>query len=355
KVTVLIAGEGGAGKTSLACQMSTWAMADAPEQRLCKAHQMLPVLIEANLTPRADTKDVLVEAVRGGLREVIGEPEPIFEELLVQLLRKRRVLVIVDSLSELDDMTRKSVRPAHAEFPAAALVVTSRIDEYLEGAAKTLLRPLRLKSDRLSTFMDRYLEQLGKRDLFKDKEYFDACSRLSDIVSDRDITVLIAKMYAEQMVAAKEADAGARASGRELPRNLPDLMLGYVNNLNEQVKAERQDVDKVIRVTKVVAWECLKHTCRPTTAKRADVLKALSNEADAEVLLKYLSERLQLIQTAGPISDLIRFSLDPLAEYLAALYLVERCGKFEDLWQEFFENAEKQSGAPETIKGFLMA
>src|SRR5262249_3528730 len=101
--------------------------------------------------------------------------------------------------------------------------------------------------------------------------------------------------------------------------------------------------------------ECLKHTCRPTTAKRADVLKALSNEADAEALLKYLRERLQLIQTAGPISDLVRFSLDPLAEYLAALHQVEWCGKIEDLWREFFENAERQSGAPETIKGFLLA
>jgi vesicle coat complex subunit len=132
-------------------------------------------------------------------------------------------------------------------------------------------------------------------------------------------------------------------------------MLGYINILNEQVKAERQDIDKVIRVARIVAWECLKHTCRPTTVKRNDVLKALSNEADAAALLKYLRERLQLIQAAGPISDLVRFSLDPLAEYLAAIYLLERCGKFEDLWSEFFENAEQQSGAPETIKGFLLA
>jgi HEAT repeat protein len=354
KVTLLIAGEGGAGKTSLACQMAAWAMADDPERRLCKTHRMLPVLIEADLTP-IDDKNALFEAIRGGLRELIGEPEPIFGELLMQLLRKRRVLVIVDSLSEQDETTRKNVRPAHADFPVAALVVTSRINEDLGGAAKTLLNTIRLKSDRLSTFMDRYLEQIGKRELFEDKEYFDACSRLSDFVSDRDITVLIAKMYAEQMVAAKEADAGARASAHDMPRNLPDLMLSYVNNLNEQVKAERQDIEKVIRVAKVAAWECLKHTCRPTTVKRADVLKALSNEVDAETLLKYLIGRLQLIQTAGPISDLVRFSLDPLAEYLAAFYLVERCGKFEDLWKEFFDTTEKEPGAPETIKGFLLA
>ncbi len=355
KATVLIAGEGGAGKTSLACQMANWAMTDESEHRICKTHRMLPVLIEANLPAREDKKDVLVEAVRGQLQDLIGEPEPIFEELLLQLLRKRRVLVIVDSLSELDETTRKSVRPADADFPVAALIVTSRIDEYLGGVVKSALRPIRLKSDRLSTFMDRYLEQLGKRELFIDEEYFDACRRLSQLISDREITVLIAKMYAEQMIAANETDASNQTSERDLPRNLPDLMLGYLKRLNDQVKANGHDIGKVVDIAKAAAWECLKITCRPTAAKRNDVLKALSQTADAETLLVYLEKRLQLIQTVGPISESIRFSLDPLAEYLAALYLIERCGKNENRWQEFFENVETQSSAPETIKGFLLA
>ncbi|MEP7339925.1 MAG: HEAT repeat domain-containing protein [Acidobacteriota bacterium] len=149
KVTALLVGEGGAGKTSLACQMANWAMSDEPEQRLCKTHRMLPVLIEGNLDARTDGKDALLEIVRGRLQDLIGEPKAIFEDLLLELLRKRRVLVIVDSLSELNEMTRKSVRPAQTDFPVAALVVTSRLDEDLGGAAKTIMKPLRLKSDHL--------------------------------------------------------------------------------------------------------------------------------------------------------------------------------------------------------------
>ncbi len=355
KVTMLIAGEGGAGKTSLACQMATWAMADKPEQRLCKTHRMLPVLIETNFEPRTEVKDLLANAVSGGLREMIGEPEPVFEELLLHMLRKRRILVIVDSLSELDEMTRKSVLPAEPNFPVAALVVTSRNDETLGGALKTTLRPIRLRSDRLSTFIDRYLEQRSKRELFEDDEdFFDACRRLPKIVGGRDITVLIASMYLEQLISLKESLTSDRAVTRKFPSNLPGLMLGYVENLNDQVQSGGQEFRKVIRVAKAVAWECLKYTCRPTPAKRDDVLKALNSEADAASLLGYLEERLKLVQTIK-VSDTIRFSLDPLAEYLAAFYLVERCGKIEDLWREFFENAEKQSGAPESINGFLLA
>ncbi|MEP0835726.1 hypothetical protein NDI48_31650 [Microcoleus sp. AS-A8] len=44
----------------------------------------------------------------------------------------------------------------------------------------------------------------GKRDRFTDTEFFDACSRLSTMVGTRNITVLLAKLYAEQLIAAKE-------------------------------------------------------------------------------------------------------------------------------------------------------
>jgi len=348
KLTALLVGEGGAGKTSLACQMANWAMSDEPDERLCQTHRMLPVLIEGNLEARTDGKDALLEAIRGRLQDLIGEPKAIFEELLRELLGKRRVLVIVDSLSELNDTTRKSVRPAQADFPVAALVVTSRLEEDLGGAAKTTIKPLRLKSDRLSTFMDRYLSQRGKRELFEDEEYFEACRRLSQIVGEREITVLIARMYAEQIIAAKE-----QATERDLPRNLPDLMLGSVKNVNDQVQDGKQETRQVISVAKLIAWECLKQTCRPTAAKRDDVLRALKDETNAEALLQYLETRLQLIQTTGAGADQIRFTLDPLAEYLAGFYLIERCGENEKLWQEFLDKA--QTDAPEAIKGFLLA
>src|SRR6185503_928885 len=168
--------------------------------------------------------------------------EPIYEELFIQLLRKRRVLVILDSMSELDEMTRKSVRPALSDFPIAALVVTSRIDEDLGGATKTMVSPMRLRSYSLSTFLHEYLTRSGKRKLFEDEEFFDGCRRLSQIVSEREITVLIARLYADQMIASKEW-----TSDGELPRNFPDLMQGYVKNLNNKVQADKLDTNTVLR------------------------------------------------------------------------------------------------------------
>ena len=72
--------------------------------------------------------------------------------------------------------------------------------------------------------MDAYLTQQGKRELFDDPEYFEVCRKLSLMVGEKDITVLLAKLYADQLVAAKED-----LEAKDLPDNIPDLMLCYLN------------------------------------------------------------------------------------------------------------------------------
>jgi len=94
---------------------------------------------------------------------------------------------------------------------------------------------------------------------------------------------------------------------------------------------------------------------RPATARRDDVSKALKKEPDGEAMLDYLEKRLQLIQIVGAGKDAIRFSLDPLAEYLASLYVIEDYGKSLSQWKKLLDQIKAQPGAPETIKGFLLA
>ena len=68
------------------------------------------------------------ETIRGKLQALIGSAEPISPELLKHLLRRWRVLVIVDHLTEMSQATRDQIRFDAADFPAAALVVTARTD-----------------------------------------------------------------------------------------------------------------------------------------------------------------------------------------------------------------------------------
>ena len=213
---------------------------------------------------------------------------------------------------------------------------------------------MRIEGKRLSVFLDAYLNERKKRDLFDDEEYFEACLQLSRMVGERDITVLLAKLYADQMVAAKESPAGD-----ELPKTIPDLMLRYLNELNRNTGGE--DNRTVQRDCKAIAWECLKASYRPGPAERTAVIEALKgdggDEHAVEARLDYLINRLRVIQVTGAAEDRIRFVLDPLAEYLAGLQVVEENqGRgTKQKWERFLREADRMPGAPEAIRGFLLA
>ena len=357
--TLLIWGEGGSGKTTLACQLAKWAMADDPEQRLCPNHRMLPILIDQELSDEAgNQQQVLMEAIHGQLRDLIEAVKPISEELLEHLLRERRLLVIIDGYSEMRPASRNKIKPELPSFLANALIVTSRSEESLGGVNKTMIKMMRVHSSKLAEFLQVYVNKKGKQDLFKtDQELFQGCIQLSKLVGERDITVLLAKLYADQLIANE-----SNQTTKNLPDNIPDLMLSYLNQINYQLieKGLENHLDNltVHQVAKVIAWQCLKQTYRSTTVPLDTLLKVLGEqwgEEPAKTYLKYLENSLNIVETIKPSEDQICFSLDPLAEFLAGLYLVDLYKDNEKLWAEFLAQADVQPGAPESIKGFLQA
>ncbi|MEM6251322.1 MAG: SUMF1/EgtB/PvdO family nonheme iron enzyme [Cyanobacteria bacterium P01_D01_bin.156] len=347
---LLICGEGGTGKTSLACQIARWGLAGK-----LATHRMIPVLVETEL----DEQVTLLAAIQGQLNALTDQAEPIATELLVKLLRRQRVLVIVDHLSEMGVTTRNQIKPNLADFPAKALIVTSRLEEKFKGILQTVLKPLRIDSDRLLPFMSAYLEAKGKQNLFKDFHYSKGCDRLSEMVKGRNITVLLVRLYLEHMIEARER------TGTILPHSVPKLMLSYLNQLNRSIEADdKRDNLEVQQDAKAIAWACLKQTYRPTTIKKVDaivVLAELDDSTSPKNRLNYLEKRLQVLQAPEP-GDHIRIVLDPLAEYLAAMYLVEHACQQPNpvaTWNDFFASIDqillKANETPEVIYGFLLA
>lgn len=351
RVFLIIIGEGGVGKTTIACQIARWAMSKDRMDRLCSEHLMIPVIIEEDLKLLvAKNKSPFLEAVRGQIRIITGSVKPVPENFLIRLLEQKRILVIVDSYSELDPSARELIDPRQPDFPVNSLIITSRLRESWGDISRTTIMPQRIKGEKLRTFLDAYLMQRNKDDLFNDKQYFDACSKLSQLVGERDVTFLLLKLFAEQMISNREG-----FYHEDLPKNIPDLMLQYLNLINRASGETKVEDRTVQRVAKIVAWNCLEDAFQSRSAKYDKVVGSLSEIKNCDSILSYLENQLQIIHISGVERDQVKFDLDPLAEYLAGLYVIEHYQDRKDLWHKFFNKADKISDAPGSIRGFLTA
>jgi HEAT repeats/NACHT domain len=352
RVRLLIWGEGGSGKTTIGCQIAKWAMEKDKSKRLT-THLMLPVLIEEELDSQpGEGMKPLIEAIMGQIQELIDSEQTIVDELLVeQLLRQRRILLIVDHLSEMSKPTQGKINPNDLKFSANALIVTSRLEEKFQGI-DCKIKTLRFDGGKLAYFIEQYLKKCEKWNLFEDEqeEFLQECAQLARIVGDKKtITVLLAKLYAERMINAKENSSASESS----LDNIPDLILDHLEKLNSQGEIDtRNQYPTVKEDAKVIAWKCLEGDYKPKPVKRESVVVALDG-TNAEACLNYFENSLRLIKSIGYNNDQIRFALDPLAEYLAGLYLVEHYCENETSWREFL--AQAKSKPQEEIKGFLLA
>lgn len=346
---LLIWGEGGSGKTSLACQIAQWAMSDKESDRLQK-HKMLPVLIQDDLD--ITQAQPLLHAIQGQLQDLIGDSDSISDELLKHLLRKKRILVIVDSFSEMKEETRRLICPENPDLGIGALIITSRIEETLGHVTKGVLKPLHIRGAGLSSFLDTYLKLQHKRDRLSDQEFFDDCKQLLSSMKEQEpeFTAMLVKLYGERLIDAKTKGES------QIISSIPQLMLDYLNKLNENIKENSLKNEDIQADAKAIAWECLKGNYRPTTAKKKNVINALiqldSHQKDSsakklavDFRLNYLENSLGLIRTIEPAEDEIHFDLNVLAEYLAALHLLENTAflpedKHQSLLVKLFAGAD---------------
>jgi formylglycine-generating enzyme required for sulfatase activity len=368
---VLISGEGGVGKTSLALRIAGWAL----EGRLTD-RAVVPVLVEADL----QGEENLLSRVRSTLETLTEQRGPEGRALaptlpLVQaLLERRRLLVILDHFSELGDESRQRLLPTADDFPSAWAIVTSRREESFGGKVVLHLRPQRLTADRLWPFFTDYLRLVQAEEALDFDLHERAVGRLREITAgivdeQQAITVLLAKLYIDVVLAERRG-----AGGSLLPASVPALMLTYVRQINGAIpEAIRQPRELVVRALQHLAQASEEKLFRPRAVRRDLALRALALASaerkgmEAEEgshlprggveLLRYLVERLLLLEES-PDGAALRLVLDPLADYLAALgWLRQLDREGGGAWEVFLENTLPARGSEGAAlaQGFLRA
>ena len=362
---LLLSGDGGAGKTSLAFAIARWWLEGKPGGVV-----RLPVLIETAL----GSQESVADRVRSWLRNQLpAAPEQeLAPELIDALLAAKRLILIVDHLSELTPSAREQLLAA---LPAGLVMVTSRSDDdgFRERPLSRIV-PQRIAVERLQAFFLDYLRRKGQGEALSDDDLMPAQAQLKRIVGDKPITVLLAQMFIDDVIANREQGL--------LAGSVPELMLSYVRRLDTPADpALRRRAGLVINVAlvqralRVVALashrqgpggQPLFQPLEFSDALARSALLAVEpaglglSREQAEALLGYLIELRLLLQPGAAVGRL-RFPLDPLADHLAAAEQFERLeeqalSEGSGVWEAFLAALEPRPEAErERMRGFLLA
>jgi HEAT repeat protein len=368
---VLIWGQGGVGKMNSATQIAHLAMARDKSQRLC-SHPMIPIVIDRKFGSGAKDRNEkkkggdnsssfknLIEVARGQLQNLMRAPEPLSQDVINALLKRPSILLVTHDLSEKNSATRDQIRPDLPDFPANALLVTSRTEDSLGEVMKTTIRPLMIGADQYQSFLEKYVSEVDESAQFGQEDYSAAADQFRRIIGDKSVPVSMAKLHAQRTIASRMA---AEEGGPELdisiqPGNALELMLSYINEISPGFTSGKDgEIDPELAYIglKTLAWECLKNSLRPQSVKRQEILTALGGD-DAAGVLHYLIKQSSLIQVVGAARDSYRFTVEVLAEHLAAMHLVETCDGDEEAWAPLLRRLETLPSKQASNLSFLNA
>jgi formylglycine-generating enzyme required for sulfatase activity len=342
---LLIWEEGGAGKTSLAFQIARWGL-----DRQLADHALLPVLLDL-----ASGDGDMVERLHRQLKH-LGDRK-LTREFVNDLLGHRRLLPIVDHVSELSDRQRQWLCEA---LPPELVVLTSRRQEtsLFPGWSISEIQPQRLEGEALFAFFDAYLAAKAKAkatvnrtddqvgdvssvSLLSAEDRLRTLDLLERMVGNKPITVLLVCLVID-----KALDHVASGRSELLPSSVPELMLDYVKRSFKSIAFDNRclaDGTQVpdhwiadsLKLLALAAHRQDNEAYRPQNFGVDLALEALrplcsdqgilASEQQRRGLLEYLQHNLNLLQRKGGSdrTPIYRVALDPLADYLAALALME--------------------------------
>jgi HEAT repeat protein len=303
---VLLVGRPGSGKSTALTQL---LLQEAQQNGDC-----IPVLVEL----RYWNDDEVMGLIRSFLMKFGVLPEEVDRTTLEELLRSKKLLLLMDGLNELpSEAARQDVRRFRREFSGVAIVFTTRelggeswgIEKQLEMQPLT---PVQMKA-----FVMAYLPEQGEAMVRQLGE------RLREFGSTPLLLWMLCRVFAKE--------------GR-IPENLGEVFRVFTRGYERRVK---QDV--VGESDRRLWGELLKQLAsrmmmgeKPTELRVAigdgeiyEVFSSYLNTSDPLVPRQALDDLLRhhLIQRNG---ELVEFRHQLIQEYYAAEWLLERLGRLDD-------------------------
>ena len=276
---VAVCGPGGGGKTTLAAQIARWTCTDNEAERIL-GHAAIPVWIES------DTSDLVGDVVTE-LRTMVGAAE-VDRTIVGVLLVAKRILVVVDGLTERNDDTRSHIFGIYGtNVEVNALILTGREKPLMERVA--ILRPSLVSEETIDRFIEEYARcEYPGTELCRETQ--DAVARRAlSIVAQRGkrvpMTPLLACLLVDSAVDLIRRDG--RFNPAKYVKSVPETIIDYLFRVNPQDDdaPDRLENEFMILVAKALSRAALTPNFVPRDLHPRDVADAIRWRKQSTVTL----------------------------------------------------------------------
>lgn len=345
RLVVWIRGQGGVGKSHLACRIARWLL-----QQALRAHPAIVVVIDGN----AETREALDALIRERLAS-LTQATDVDASLVGHLLASGRVVLLFDGLTERSPKTIDVVH-GYLESPGAPAlsICTARSAHGFTARRSVTIEPMPLDADELLPFLSSYRLSLpaGQR---RSEELLEpvrqAAKRIAEGERRTPLTPLLVTLLWDEAVAGGAfSSLAVEAFNGYVARAL--VPAGNAADVAEQRRLA------LVRA-RVLGRLALGKNYRPgrwfTRDAAAGSLRAAGvGAAEHDTLHDFVAAG--LLEEDSPDGGQLRFLIDPLSEYLCALSILYSFDGNDPGWDEFLATLDAMSPeARAAADGFLVA
>jgi hypothetical protein len=349
RTCIEIVGPGGVGKTTLGVQIGLWAMHEKNATYFSNP-TWLPIIIEQETEDIYNTVKTIIVSLTN---------EKIDDQFLTYLLKKQKLLVIIDALSERSIKMQQHIQDIYAQMPINALIITSRTPVNIRIGENTHFYPQPMDFVKVAEYVKAVLinrnEEVFKSDINR--------SRLSDKiisifrVGDKEIQILpiltTLMMKDAILLSAQPEGNDINYIINKMSSSIPDVFINYLLSVNPKTGENIFTEEEILNYSEIIALASLGDDYIPGDILLNSSLKQLLHtepHLKKNIIDRLIKNGILLPYRRYGSDTYLRFALDPLAEYLAAYGVAKNCGADKTNWENTYIKIKEKKAY-----GFLTA